>query len=557
MRALRACLQDEPLAYLVALAELWDVSVVAASLQEMAEALAAHMLRPQALHAALDRLPQAARDALIALIDAGGKMPLARFERRFGAMRVMGPSRFEREQPWRAPQNAAETLRYHGFIFRAFDRIAGEATEVVFVPSDLLAQVRSSLGRTPAEPVQPSPPPPASTPHADEAAPILDDLTTLLCQVHNTVVRLTAEGQWDAASRRAVASMLRDADGALDGNPNGRFAFLTHLLNRLGWVRLVNRRLRLVAQPVQRWLQSPEAEQREVLYRAWLEDEAWNDLAHVEGLRLETAYGWTNNPRRERQAILALWEQWSAQSAQEISPAAVEAFVGFVREHHPDFARPDGRYDTWHIRDAQTGAFLDGFEHWDSVEGALIRYVLTKPLRWLRETAPLACALAPHQAPITVTTDGHIIVVATHRWLRFQVSRVADWVSTNADNTYTYALTPAALMRARAQGITPQRVVAFLEQHSGNALPKGVREALSRWGARGTEARLVACALLQTADAATAEALLRLPAVRRALVARLSATRLLLRLNAVKDVRAAALAEGLLIEIEQHRSEAR
>ncbi len=544
MRSLRACLQDEPLAFLMGVAALWDAAIGAATPQEMAAALAAHMLHPSTLRAVLGSLPEAARNALEALIAAGGKMPLATFERRFGAMRVMGPRRFEREQPWRAPQNPAEVLRYHGLVFRAFDRIAGEVAEVVFVPEDLLARLQPSA---PGESARAEPLRGSVNEQRSAIAPLLDDLTTLLCHVQNATVRPSADGTWDAASRRAVLPMLRDADGALDGNPNGRFAFLTHLLRRLGWVRVVNQRLRLVPQPVQQWLQSTPEHQREVVYRAWCEDETWNDLAHVDGLRFELTHAWSNDPLRERRAILGLWERWAPDPTEPPSWERVEAFVRFVHEHHPDFARPDGRYDTWHIREVRTGAFLSGFEHWDRIEGALIRYVLTKPMRWLREEIELP--QPADEPPFVVTAAGLVYVAAERRWTRFQLARVAEWVRTEGDR-YVYVLTPTSLARARAQRIAVSRVIAFLEQNAAAPLPKGVREALLRWESRAVEARLSPCALLQASEASTMDALLRLPQVRRAVIARLSPTRLLVRFGAVEDVRAAALAEGLLIEIE-------
>src|SRR5579859_5992190 len=38
-----------------------------------------------------------------------------------------------------------------------------------------------------------------------------------------------------------------------------------------------------------------------------------------------------------------------------------------VKEEEPDFQRPAGNYDSWYIRDAQSGEYLRGFESWDRV----------------------------------------------------------------------------------------------------------------------------------------------------------------------------------------------
>ena len=150
MRLLRACLLDEPLPRLIAMADLWDASLEVASAREVAEALALHMLQPGMAQQARNELPQEARAALDALLQAKGKMPSAAFERRFGAVRPMGPGKLERERPWLTPANAAEILWYRGFIFRAFDRAVSNPSEMAFVPSDLaegLEVKRLEIGR--------------------------------------------------------------------------------------------------------------------------------------------------------------------------------------------------------------------------------------------------------------------------------------------------------------------------------------------------------------------------------------------------------------------------
>src|SRR5690606_27519516 len=61
---------------------------------------------------------------------------------------------------------------------------------------------------------------------------------------------------------------------------------------------------------------------------------------------------------------------------------SLTAFVADVKQHQPAFQRPSGDFDAWYLRDAQ-GAYLRGFEHWESVEGALLRYLISGPLHWL------------------------------------------------------------------------------------------------------------------------------------------------------------------------------
>ncbi|BCX05638.1 MAG: hypothetical protein KatS3mg053_3576 [Candidatus Roseilinea sp.] len=546
----------------MAMADLWDAPVEATSARDVAHALALHMLQRERLAATRESLPPDVRSALDALVAARGRMPAAAFERRFGSIRPMGPGRLERERPWLSPVNPAEHLWYRGFIFRAFDRLSGTPTEVVFVPGDMLtllgAEPRASHEELAAAPAQPSP--------SDlRPSKCLDDVVTLLCFIRNHGVRAKAGDTWDAASRRAVAPMLRDPDGAIENDPNGRFAFLTHLIARLGWTRPEQNRLRLIPQPVAQWLQSPPDVQRDALFDAWLNDAEWNDLAHVAGLTLEMTHAWSNDPVRARKAIVGLWEKWRLEigdSTRRISdfqspishpPSPISNlqsltsdFIAYVHRHDPDFARPDGRYDTWHVRDARTGEFLHGFENWERIEGALIRYIIEKPLRWLSDLDEESAS--PPASPFHVTDDGKIIIARHLRYERFQVARVADWIETRADG-YAYQLSPRSLDRARAQGIRAGRVIAFLEETSGQALPVGLKRALSRWEERGAEVRLEAMMILRAQDSATMDALLRLPQMRRLRIERFAPNCIAIRPCDAGAVRAAIVESGLLVDV--------
>lgn len=548
MRTLRACLIDEPLPRLMALADVWDAALDATSAQSVAESLSTHMLQGEALRAVIEGLPDGARAALTAVVAAGGKLPVAAFERRFGAIRPMGPGKLERERPWLAPANAAEVLWYRGLVFRAFEKAPGAPSEMIFVPSDMLPLVREDATEDAELAARPATPRAGDATVGDEDgrwSSLLDDVTTLLCHVQNHDVKVKASGEWDAASRRALAPMLRDADGVADANPNGRFAFLIHLIARLGWTRPANGRLRLISQPVAQWLQSAPPAQRDALYRAWLGDPDWNDLAHVDGLTLQMAHAWSNDPLRERQAIVEMWERFAPSAASGEDSDDSAAFVAHVKATDPDFARRDGRYDTWHVQDARSGDFLGGFENWDRVEGALIRHTLAKPMAWLLwedMSAP-----APVPPPFTVGVDGDIAVGAWLRFERFQLARVADWVETGAA-IYRYALTARSLARAREQGIRPSRVAEFLDEAGGRPIPDGVKRALLRWGERGSEVRLEHMAVLKTPDGATMEALLRLAAVRRAVVDRFAPNCISIRARDVDEVRAAIVESGLMVE---------
>ncbi len=552
MRSLRAALLDEPLAKLMAIADTWDAAIQATSPKEVADSLSSHILRAELLIDGVDGLPAHARDALDVLLKSAGKMPLAAFERRFGVIRAMGPGRLERERPWMSPANAAEVLWYRGFVFRAFDRAGAAPVEAVFVPSDMLPLL-AAPGSAPQMPA-PATPAPLRTDPALQSSPLLDDVTTLLCFVQNQEVRVRADGLWDLLSRQALARMLRDSSGVEDAHPDKRFAFLLNLLARLGWTRPQDGRLKLSPQPVGNWLQTPAPQRREVLAQAWLGDPDWNDLAHVDGIELEMTHAWANQPARERAVLTRLFAEWINERSRQIAGDASEGwpseFAAHVKKINPDFARTDGRYDTWHIREAHSGEYLNGFENWDRVEGALIRSILSGPLRWLEDARlPREVAnAAPADRLFAVAADATISIANTLAFERFQLARVADWLETQS-GAFVYHLTPRSLKRASDQGIKPARVLEYLEEKAGSPPPAAVARAVERWTERASEARIEAALLLRTRDAATLDALLKLDAIRRASVERLAPTCAAIRARDQRAIRAAIAASGLLVDL--------
>ncbi len=67
-----------------------------------------------------------------------GRVPVAVFGRTHGDVRMMGPGRMEREEPWMDPVSATEALWYRGFVYRAFDETAEGVMEFYFLPQDFM-----------------------------------------------------------------------------------------------------------------------------------------------------------------------------------------------------------------------------------------------------------------------------------------------------------------------------------------------------------------------------------------------------------------------------------
>jgi hypothetical protein len=206
---------------------------------------------------------------------------------------------------------------------------------------------------------------------------------------------------------------------------------------------------------------------------------------------------------------------------------SLSAFVAAVHQLHPDFQRPAGDYNSWFLRDERTGEFLRGFEHWDDVEGALIRYLITGPLHWLgildlaapeEETDSALTAfrwsrwapallrgeppleLAEETALVHVRSDGRVgIPRLVKRAVRYQVARFCQWVE-EVGEEYRYRLTPSSLEFAREQSLEVRHLLALLRNHA-ETIPPNVLESLNRWEKYGTQARMERVTVLRLGSA--------------------------------------------------------
>ncbi len=525
MRSLHQCLLDTDPARLRAMARFWGVELTTNRHQDIVAALEQEMTAPEAITSAWDALPDHRRQALEALLASEGRMPMRIFARQWGEIRTMGPGRMERERPWREPVSSAEGLWYTGFISRAFEQGPEGSYEVVFVPPELRAHLPVPSAPQPAIALD-LVPEPTLVQSADDA--FLDDACELLAYVQNEPVRPRPEGNWPARYETNLARRLRDP------NPE-RLRFLRHTARHLGWLRVADSgRLRLNPQPTTTWLQSSINQQRTTLVVAWRDDPSWNDLFHAPTLRPEDTGAWRNDPLLARKAVLRHLQVCTPDTWYKL-----DDFIATIKRLDPDFQRPDGDYDSWYIRDASTGAYLSGFESWDAVEGALIRYIVTRPLAWLGLTdvgasgargpsradafrlsaagaAFLDLAPAPPEpepAPMTLKPDFAVLAPAARRYERFQLARIADWAHTG--DPFVYRLTPNSLARARRQGISVTRALEFLSQVSDARVPQAIQTALKRWEVQGTEARLEHVALLRVADEELMKQIVSSPRIRR------------------------------------------
>jgi hypothetical protein len=397
-------------------------------------------------------------------------------------------------------------LWYCALIGRAFAEDAETVVEFVYVPLDVrpfLPTLPSNAGRTL---VVPEAEPPHSIALGDLAS--VDDLCTLLTLVRERRLHL----RQDQLAPESVAALQE----RFLAPHEARIEFLVHLAQVGGFVQAVGRTLGLSRERVRRWLGESRAPQVAELQAIWREDAEWNELWHVPEIRCEET-GWRNDPLRARHAVLDLIGR--CPTGEWLS---IEGFVAAVRGQAPDYARPDGDFETWYIRDVRTGEYLAGLECWDRVEGALLIYMLLGPLHWLGLISlgykegwakPSAFKLTPWGAaflglehaplaelptqPARVTPDG-LVYLAREAPLRdrFQLARIGEWRS--AGSEYVYAITAPSLARSLGAGIEVERIERFLARISGQEIPAAMLARLRGWSARYGQVSLRRVLVLET-----------------------------------------------------------
>ncbi|MFO7632776.1 MAG: hypothetical protein R6W76_09565 [Caldilinea sp.] len=468
--------------------------------EQVIELLAAQLTDPTSVQMAyqemLDYTSQA-EEAINLLLREHGEIAEAQFSREFGAVRQMGPAKLERESPWLYPESVAELLYYNGLIGRGFKGAGQNAHTFIYLPSDITPWLPHPQSDLPVGlPIKPVAPPPASrTLPADDA--FLLDAGTLLGFLYNERLRITASGPHAEDVDRLV-KRLQIPFGSGDADLNLRLALLLHLANRLGWMRRDGDAAQLTQNSVAAFLDRTRTEQRRILFDAWRSSPDWNDLCRTPELECVEAGLWQNDPLQTRENIVRLVAHlqpgaWYAQSD----------LLDVIRTTEPDFQRPTGDYDTWYIRNSSTQNFLKGFEQWDEVEGALLRFLIRGPLSWLSVLdlaepaagADLLLSLSSwgaqwlgHDVPapdafvrnhiaveedFTVTLDTGVSLAD-----RFRVERFAQWQQSYP--AFVYQITQRTLRRATERGISGARIARFLSEHCRTASPR-VIAALERF----------------------------------------------------------------------------
>lgn len=527
MPTLVQSLQGRDIGFLRIIAELWGVEFKAPDAHIGIQRLTPLLLEPEFVTEMLGTLPEPARMALLELLDREGRIPWAEFTRRFGSLRDRGPAWRDRERPYlNGRSSAVEALWYRGLIYRQFFDTSDGPEEFAYIPDDLLAALpqpaetlTDRLGRRAT---------PAEKQYLLLASDrILDDAATLLA-----VLRLNPAAGEDQLSS-LPPGLLADRDSTYYTLEP---PVLIELLSAAG---LIDEHGAPLPEPTRRFLEAERGEALAILARGWLRSVTFNELRLLPGLAAEGS--WTNDPVKTRQSVLDFLSTvpgWlTIHNTPEERPFwSLGAFVSAIRQDYPDFQRPAGDYDSYYLKDVQSGQYLRGFAHWEAVDGELVRFVVAGVLFWLGvmdlafpsppENGSLpapsgfrfsgwASALLNLKAPGGLPEETEKLIAGVNgklhiprlapRSARYHVARFARYERFTRD-VYHYRITPESLSTARKQGLQVSQLLTILKRYAQGA-PPALYQALDRWEAQGSQARIEQLTILRVKDPAILQAL--------------------------------------------------
>ena len=550
MRTLEQALLDHELIVLRVIGEWLGVELMGTDKGTAVAQLAQALTQVDLLNE-MEYLEPEEAAALTDLVRQGGRAPVGVFARDHGEVRLMGPGKMEREEPWLDPANPAESLWYRGFLYRGFDQSDEGTLEFYYIPQELLNRLSPPAARhddpdpSSESAISPIDPPDKTRPPLTDA---VDDLTTLLALAQRTGLR---------------PDRLPDLDGLLVDPRRDRRSLLLTLATEMSLLRHTDDILRPTRAAID-WLQQSREAQLRALVDAWSRS-VWNELRHTPGLVTE-GENRQSDPLPARTALMDVLptdEQWYR----------LADVVAVIRRQDPDFQRPDGNYETWYIRDAETDDYLNGFNNWERVEGRLLRYLAQGPLYWLGmvelsavngaddsyRLTPRALAWLGDEppaadeirVPLVVQPDGILLVpYNASRYERFQAARIADPEPLVAGKPYRYRIVPSSLAEAQSQGISPERMMQFLESAGGRPVPAGIRRGITRWAEKGIEGRLQAVVVLRVGDEDILETLRANPKTRDYITETLGDLAVVIRREEWEPFRQAVAQLGLLLDVE-------
>lgn len=533
MKTLYQALVDYDIALLKGIAACRAIQLDTASHAEAVRHLTEIMVSPAAIAIALADLSSAEQAALQSVVQQEGVADIKVFMQQHGAIRVMGAARLEREQPWLNPANSAESLWYKGLIFKTFQVNERGGVELIYVPLDLLALLHTQL---PVE-ITTSPKFMVST----TSPPPIIIATTHRLRENGFSLLTTLQNNPIATTHLTTSPTLHDnVLPPLTPTISGELTLLSHLAKEAQLIDAHHEPVTLNRDAARQWLKAESVPADYLLQHTWYHSRTWNDLWRVPSLKAQPT-GWENNPLECRRKLLDyladLPDEW----------VSVETFIATLKQVEPDFQRPQKDYDSWYIQNEQ-GDFLMGYENWDNVDGALLRYLLTQILPWLslvdlglaspkgpvvsfrvtesgrrfityRTLEAMKAVYQPPQAGPRATVGRNFKVTISHQtnlYDRFQLARFAAF-NRREGKQISYYLTPRTLSQALKQGVTIDQIIGFLQRITATQPSPKLETTLRHWANRWGTVRLERVMLLHVTDEAMVEDLRQHSGLRRKL----------------------------------------
>jgi hypothetical protein len=503
---LRRWLADQSFHDRKMLAPIWGVTPEAAvSPNRMADAF----LRPELAARLVETLTPREREALQLVQSYGGTVPAAVLEREYGRVRAHGNYPNWREYLLALEQPPEPTERL--FLAGLLQRVEEYSHRIYAIPPDLLQLLPAVPARSTVLNLIAADEPPSSE---RAEARILERMALDIFSLgHAGALPMVPNGGIKKSGLLGLARR-HDPKEKLEGVAREDqwpfLRFLRLVLQGADLLRIGTDNCLRPTHAALDWMRQPPSKRARLLLDGW-RDSDYDELTMMGGLKM----GW--NARRvlkaARGAVLAMVAQ-----VPDGAWVSIDQFVAEVRRANPDFARLDGDFETWAVRD-RVGRSLDGFEHWMQVDGLLIQLMLVGGLHWLgladlgyegsRWTAfrltPLGAAILKKLQPPPDLPEERLVVqpnfevVATPGCLPyalFQLERIAELVSSG--DAPTYRLTRKSVLAAIERGIGASEVETFLTEQSGRELPQNVGATLRTWAGDHGRVTLRSAALLET-----------------------------------------------------------
>ncbi len=533
MTTLAQSLHQQDLGHIRIIAQLWGIELNAKERKTAQEELSKKLLDPALINEMLESLADDAKHAITTLQQNQGKITWDAFTRQFGEIREMGIGKRDREKPYLSPVSVTETLFYRAILARAFFDTPQGAQEFAYIPADLLEKIQHN----------PLPLPPEKKTFGRPARPeeyknirlandrLLDDLTTYLAALRQKRPLPPPPGD---LSPRFTRDLLLAA-------------------------RLITAEEDILLDTVKPFLEADRQTARRELLQAWQKSESFNELWQTPELICEGE--WRNAVLDTRIEMLDFLRK-----VPEGTWWSLKAFIADIKENRPDFQRKGGEYNAWFIRRRKDNTPLRGFESWDEVEGALLRYFFGTVLYWLG----IVDIAAPAQdgsvtafrrrqkeikSPATeerifINSQGKISVSrSASRAARYLISRFCEWEQNKTPDEYRYQITAASLTRAKQQNLAIDHLLGLLKKFATAEIPPNLLRALRRWEQSGTEARVEKVALLRLRKPEDLRAL-RQSRAGRFLGEAINPTTVIIQEGAAKQIAAALIEMGIFTQTE-------